>query len=74
MVKTSKSAQPFSMNDLLSQRNNLKKMKKKKKIVDDGGFIISSNIKNANSNVIIPSLQDIISSMKSLKSTGIKLN
>jgi len=64
----------FSMSDLLGQRKNLKKAKKRKKIVDDKGFTISSAMKQANSNVLVPTLQDIIGSMKSLKSTGIKLH
>lgn len=65
----------FSMNDLLGQRKNLKKAKKRKKIIDnDNGFLISSAMKQANSNVLVPTLQDIIGSMKSLKSTGIKLH
>lgn len=64
----------FSMNDLLGQRKNLKKAKKRKKIVDDKGFTVTSAMKQANSNVLVPTLQDIIGSMKSLKSTGIKLH
>ena len=65
----------FSMNDLLGQRKNLKKAKKRKKIIDnDNGFLISSAMKQANSKVLVPTLQDIIGSMKSLKSTGIKLH
>ena len=63
------------MNDLLGQRKNLKKAKKRKKINDnDNGFLISSAMKQANSNVLVPTLQDIIGSIKSLKSTGIKLH
>jgi hypothetical protein len=64
----------FSMTDLLGQRNNLKKAKKRKKIVDDNGFTVTSAMKHANSNVLVPTLQDIIGTMKSLKSTGIKLS
>lgn len=63
----------FSMNDLLSQRNNLKKAKKRKKIANDNGFTVTSAMKQANSNVLVPTLHDIINSMKTLKSTGIKL-
>ena len=64
----------FSMNDLLGQRNNLKKAKKRKKIIDDKGFTVTSAMKQSNSSVLVPTLQDIIGSMKSLKSTGIKLH
>jgi hypothetical protein len=67
-------AMAFSMNDLLGQRNNLKKAKKRKKIIDDKGFTVTSAMKQTNSNVLVPTLQDIIGSMKSLKSTGIKLS
>ena len=62
------------MNDLLGQRNNLKKAKKRKKIIDDKGFTVTSAMKQSNSSVLVPTLQDIIGSMKSLKSTGIKLH
>ena len=64
----------FSMNDLLGQRKNLKKAKRRKKIIDDKGFTVTSAMKQANSNVLVPTLKDIIGSMKSLKSTGIKLS
>lgn len=64
----------FSMGDLLGQRKNLKKAKKRKKIIDDKGFTVTSAMKQSNSNVLVPTLQDIIGSMKSLKSTGIKLH
>lgn len=67
-------AMTFSMNDLLGQRNNLKKAKKRKKIIDDKGFTITSAMKQTNSKVLVPTLQDIIGTMKSLKSTGIKLH
>lgn len=62
---------PFSMSDLLSQRKNLKKAKPRKKIKDDK-FNIPQSIRSAN--VIVPTLHDIVNSMKSLKSTGIKLD
>jgi len=65
-------ANPFSMSDLLNQRKNLKKAKLRTKIKDDT-FNISQSIKSANSNMVVPTLQDIVNSMKSLKSTGIKL-
>ena len=71
---TSRPTNPFSMTDLLSQRKNLKKTKPRKKIKDDNKFNIPQSVRNANSNVIVPTLQDIVNSMKSLKSTGIKLD
>ena len=71
---TGRPTMAFSMNDLLGQRKNLKKAKKRKKIIDDKGFTVTSAMKHANSNVLVPTLQDIIGSMKSLKSTGIKLH
>lgn len=76
IIKPTPSARPmnpFSMSDLLSQRKNLKKSKPRNKIKDDK-FNISQSIRSANANVIVPTLQDIVNSMKSLKSTGIKLN
>jgi len=65
----------LSMTDLLGQRKNLKKAKRNTKVIEEKGFVVLSNIKNGNlnSNVLVPTLQDIIGSMKSLKSTGIKL-
>jgi hypothetical protein len=65
---------PFSMSDLLNKRKHLKKAKIRKKIKDDSGFIVPHTVKSANSNMVVPTLQDIVNSMKSLKSTGIKLN
>ena len=74
-IKSKMNPMCFSMNDLLGQRKKLKKAKKRKKIADnDNGFFVSSTIKQSNSNVLVPTLQDIIGSMKSLKSTGIKLH
>lgn len=64
----------FSMSDLLSQRKNLKKAKPRKKIKEDNKFNISQRMRSANTNVIVPTLQDIVNSMKSLKSTGIRLD
>jgi hypothetical protein len=69
----SRPAMTISMTDLLGQRQNLKKAKKRKKIIDDNGFTVTSAMKQSNSNVLVPTLQDIICTMKSLKSTGIKL-
>ena len=65
-------ATPFSLGDLLSQKNRLKKAVINKKKPQDSKFELPSHVKSGN--IMIPTLKDIVNSMKSLKSTGIKLD